>query len=191
MRYTILCDTNNGEQPIIWSLKLTPNSPDCRAAVLLSGMGGSEELTGAGGRSWLGRGQGQENKKLMSRGQQSVQWPGWDQQQIPCDMFHLHFIQRAALHKMRTPTPNISSVHNIEQSWSFGWSILMNIFKIFCRGSPRPVQCVQGFNPHIEGYLSFLPWAAPEQSPQMDCDFHAWRCAGAWNPTMQLWSVGI
>ena len=42
-----------------------------------------------------------------------------------------HFIQRATLHKMRTPIqpspkyPN--TVHTIEQSWSCGWSVLMNI----------------------------------------------------------------
>ena len=148
-KHIILCKTDNGDQQIIWSLKLTPNSLDCWAAVLIFERG--QELRWAGhGALTEGLGLGPGKQKVDQPGAGgSVQWPAlvivWqlnsqnsDQHQIfpwvvlyyryyTC-VKHLYFIQRAQLHKIRTPSPKYPhTVHAIEQSWSCGWSVLMNI----------------------------------------------------------------
>ena len=100
-KHIILCKTDNGDQQIIWSLKLTPNSLDCWAAVLIFKRG--QELRWAG--CWaltegLRLGPGKQKVDQPGAGG-SVQWPvmlivwqlnsqNWDQQQIfPCVTLHL------------------------------------------------------------------------------------------------------
>ena len=100
-KHIILCKTDNGDQQIIWSLKLTPNSLDCWAAVLIFERG--QELRWAG--CWAlteGLRLGPGKQKVDQPGAEgSVQWPvmlivwqlnsqNWDQQQIfPCVTLHL------------------------------------------------------------------------------------------------------
>ena len=74
-KHIILCKTDNGDQQIIWSLKLTPNSLDCWAAVLIFERG--QELRWAGhGALTEGLGLGPGKQKVDQPGAGgSVQWP--------------------------------------------------------------------------------------------------------------------